>query len=263
MLGPETFVTELSVVVDTFCKTALPPDRHPGRAATLDRSEVLTLAIVGQGARFRGERDVWHYAEVRLRPLVPRLPSRPQFNRQVRRHRPALAAFALWLAGRRGGAAVPYEVVDGAAVPTRNAERRGRGWLAGLADVGQCLRRGWIHGLRMLVCATPAGAVTGWGVGPASSTDRALAETLFAHRADPAPALPSAGETATGVSLADSGCAGVACEARWVAVHHAQVVAPPQTGGHRAWSPPRRRWAAGRRQIVETVIGRLEAPFRL
>lgn len=263
MLDPETFLTELYVCVDEFCKTALRPDRHPGPAAALDRSEVLTLAIVSQWARFGSERDFWRYAEARLRPCFPRLPSRPQFNRQVRRHQPALTAFALWLAGQLGAAAAPYEVLDGTAVPTRNAKRRGRGWLAGIADIGRCLRRGWIHGLRLLVCTTPEGTVTGWGVGPASTNDRALADTLFAQRETASPALSSAGESATAVYLADSGFAGVACEAPWVAEHHAQVVAPPQTGSTHAWSRPQRRWVAGRRQIVETVIGRLEAPFRL
>jgi hypothetical protein len=100
-------------------------------------------------------------------------------------------------------------------------------------------------------------------VGPAATNDRALADTLFAQRETASPALLSAGESATAVSLADSGFAGVACEAHWVAEHHAQVVAPPQTGSTHAWSRPQRRWVAGRRQIVETVIGRLEAPFRL
>ena len=45
--------------------------------------------------------------------------------------------------------------------------------------------------------------------------------------------------------------------------HQAQVVAPPQPGSGRRWSRAERRWVAGRRQIVETVIGRLEAAFRL
>jgi hypothetical protein len=263
VLDPETFLTELYVLADDFCKAQLPPDRHPGPAAALDRSEVLALAICSQWARFRSERDFWRYAEARLRPCFPRLPSRPQFNRQLRRRQAAITAFALWLATQLGAATAPYEAMDGAAVPTRNAKRRGRGWLAGVADIGKCLRRGWIEGLRVLVCATPAGAVTGWGVGPASTGDRALAETLFAHRAGAAPALASGGESASGVYLADGGFAGTACEARWVTAHHAQVVAPPHPSSTRAWPRAERRWAAGRRQIVETVIGRLEAAFGL
>ena len=262
-MDPETFVTELYVLADEFCKTALPPDRRRGRAAALDRSEVLTLALGSQWARFSSERDFWRYAERHLRPLFPRLPSRPQFNRQVRRRRDAITAFALWLAEELGAETAPYEALDGTAVPTRNAKRRGRGWRAGVADIGRCLRRGWIEGLRLLVSTTPEGTVTGWGVGPASTNDRALADTFLAQRADPEPALPSVGPSASDVYVADSGFAGQACQRRWVDDHHAQVVAPPQPGSKHAWSRPERRWLAGKRQIVETVIGRLELPFRL
>lgn len=262
-MDPETFLVELYVLADVFCKTQLPPERRPGPAAALARSEVITLAVLSQWARFRSERDFWRYAECRLRPYFPHLPSRPQFNRQVRRQRETVTKFALWLAAQVGTATAPYEAMDGTAVPTRNAKRRGRGWLAGIADIGKCLRRGWIEGLRLLVCTTPEGTVTGWGVGPASSNDRALTETLVAQRRTPEPALPSVGHAASGVYVADSGFAGQACQAHWVAQHQAQVVAPPQTGSRHPWSHAERRWLAGKRQIVETVIGRLESAFRL
>jgi Transposase DDE domain len=264
-VDPETFLVEVYVLADEFCKTRLPPERHPGPAAALARSEVVTLGVFSQWARFGSERDFWRYTERRLRPYFPHLPSRPQFNRQLRRQHEAVSGFALWLAAQLGADTAPYEAIDGSAVPTRNAKRRGRGWLAGIADIGRCLRRGWIEGLRLLVCATPDGTVTGWGVGPASTNDRALAETVFAQRAgpEPAPDLPSVGQPASGVYVADSGFAGVDCEARWVSAHQAQVVAPPQPHGGRRWSRAERRWLAGKRQIVETVIGRLEGAFRL
>ena len=181
----------------------------------------------------------------------------------MRRQQATITAFALWLATQLGAEAAPYEALDGSAVPTRNAKRRGRGWLAGIADIGRCLRRGWIEGLRLLVSTTPDGIVTGWGVGPASTNDRALAETFFAQRAALPTALPSVGPSASSVYVADSGFAGQQCQAQWVALHHAQVVAPPQGGSHQGWSRAERRWVAGKRQIVETVIGRLESPFRL
>lgn len=262
-MDPETFLIELYVLADEFATTQLPPEHRPGPAAALDRSEVLTLAVVSQWARFGSERDFWRYAETRLRAYFPRLPHRTQFNRQLRRHQVALSACALWLAARLNAATAPYEALDGTAVPTRNAKRRGLGWLPGIADIGKCLRRGWIEGLRLLVCTTPEGTVTGWGVGPASANDRALAETLLTQRTEPIPALVSAGTTASNVYVADSGFAGAAYEARLQHELHAQVVAPPQTGSRHRWSWPERRWVAGRRQIVETVIGRLEGAFRL
>src|SRR5215218_5645076 len=236
-MDPETFLVELYVLADEFCKTRLPPEAsRPGPAAALARSEVLTLAVLGQWARFGSERDFWRYVQTRLRPYFPQLPSRPQFNRHLRRQQAALSGFALWLAARLGAATAPYEALDGTAVPTRNAKRRGRGWLPGVADIGKCLRRGWIAGLRLVVCVTPEGTVTGWGAGPASASDRALAATLLAQRAQPAPALPSAGAVASSVYLTDSGFAGAAYEARLQRALHAQLVAPPQTGSGRRWS---------------------------
>jgi len=261
--APETFLVELYVAVDEFCKTTLPPDQHPGPAAALDRSEVITLALLGQWGRFASERDFWRYAQARLRPAFPRLPSRPQFHRQVRRQQAAITALALHLADRLGAHDAPFEALDCTAVPTRNAKRRGRGWLPGIADIGFSKRRGWYEGFHLLLSADPAGVVTGWGVGPASSNDRALAETLFAQRAAPIPALLSAGQSASGVYVADAGFAGVDCETRWVTNHHAQLVAPPQGGSGRAWSPRAKRWVAGIRQVIETVFGRLLADFRL
>jgi hypothetical protein len=263
MCDPETFLVELYVVVDQFCQTQLPPDRHPGPAAALDRSEVVTLAILGQWSRFGSERDFWRYADAHLRPYFPQLPSRPQFNRHLRRQQAAITGCALWLAQQLGAASAPYEAMDGTAVPTRNAKRRGRGWLAGIAGIGRCLRRGWIHGLRLLVCVTPEGIITGWGVGPANANDHVLAETLLTVRATPNPALASVGPASSGVYVADSGFAGRDRERHWVAALHAEVVASPPPDSHRRWSKSDRRWLAGRRQIVETVIGRLESPFRL
>lgn len=259
----ETFLVELYVVIDEFGKEGGPPPVRPGPRPSLCPSEVLTLALFSQWARFRSERDFYRFATQRLRPYFPGLPSRPQLNRLIRHHQSALTRFALWLAARLGTGDAPYEVLDGTAVPTRNAKRRGRGWLAGLADIGKCLRRGWIHGLRLLVCTTPDGPVTGWGVGPASTNDRALAETFFTQRALPTPHLASVGTAASGVYVADTGFAGTDCEQRWVQDAHAQVVAPPQDDAARAWPWQDRRWLAGLRQVVESAIDRLLDPFGL
>jgi len=221
------------------------------------------LAAFGQFARFGSERDFWRYADAQLRPLFPRLPDRSQFNRLLRRHRGAIEAFALALAAALGAGDAPYEALDCTAAPTRDAKRRGRGWLPGLADVGWSNRLGWYEGFHLLVATDPAGVVTGWGCGPASANDRALAETLFAQRAAPAPRLASAGRAASNVYVADSGFAGVECEARWVAEHGTQVVAPPQAGSKRAWPWLDRRRLAALRQVVEAVFGRLLGAFRL
>ncbi len=54
MLDPETFLTELYVLADEFCKVH-PPAPRPGPAPALAESEVLTLALFAQRQRFPSE----------------------------------------------------------------------------------------------------------------------------------------------------------------------------------------------------------------
>src|SRR5262245_26096101 len=133
MIDVDTFLTILYVMVDDFCKTTLPPERHPGPQARLSRSEVVTLAVFGQWQGFGSERGFYRYARRHLRAAFPQLPTREQFNRQSRQHHDALVAFVLHLVQRLAAQRCPYEALDSAGIPTRDAKRRGAGWLPGLA----------------------------------------------------------------------------------------------------------------------------------
>jgi hypothetical protein len=95
MIDEDTFLTRLYVEVDDFCKTCLPLLVQPGPAASLCRSEVVTLGIYGQWARFQSERDFYRYALRHLRPAFPSLPHLSQFNRLLRKHHDAIVAFFL------------------------------------------------------------------------------------------------------------------------------------------------------------------------
>jgi hypothetical protein len=155
MVDADTFLTALYVAVDDLCKAHLPPEPpHPGPAAALTRSEVLTLALFGQWQGFGSERGSYRYARRHLRGACPALPAREQFNRQLRRHATALVAGLLHFARLLRAPCAPYEALDTAAVPTRDAKRRGGGWLAGLADIGWSNRLGWFEGLRLLLAVT-------------------------------------------------------------------------------------------------------------
>ncbi len=70
MLDPDTFLTTLYVMTDTFCTTNLPVEARSGPDPSLTRSEVLTLALFGQWTRFQSERDFYRYAERHLRPCA-------------------------------------------------------------------------------------------------------------------------------------------------------------------------------------------------
>jgi hypothetical protein len=263
MVDVDTFLTTLYVMVDDFCKTTLPPERHPGPPAALSRSEVVTLAIWGQWQGFGSERGFYRYAQRHLRAAFPQLPAREQFNRQLRRHHDALVAFFLHLvpllAAQRGA----YEALDSTGVPTRAAKRRGPGWLPGLADIGWSNRLGWYEGFHLLLAVSPRGVITGFGFGAASTKDQPLAATFFALRRQPQPAVPSVGRPAGGPYVVDKGFAGVGHHTVWWQTYGARVLCPPLRTSRPPWPQPLRRWLAGVRQIVETVNDKLYHTFRL
>ena len=151
MVDADTFLTALYVLADDFCKSQLPAGNPPGPKPSLTGSEVITLVIFSQWARFPSERDFYRYAVSRLRPAFPTLPRRSQFNRLTRRSYGILAAFFRHLADLLQGQLCIYEALDSSGVPTRSAKRRGAGWLPGQADIGWSNRLGWYEGFHLLL----------------------------------------------------------------------------------------------------------------
>jgi hypothetical protein len=198
MVDVDTFLTAVYVIVDDIvCE--LPVPMQPGPAPALSRSEVVTLALFAQWRRFGGERAFYRYAERHLRPLFPRLPHRSQYNRLLRRCHDVLVAVGHQLATRLDALRCAYEVLDSTGVRTRNSQRRGRGWLAGLAAKGWCSRLGYFHGVTLLTCVTPQGAITGYGLSVTTTSEQARADTFLAARHTPHPALPEVGTSACGL----------------------------------------------------------------
>ena len=263
MVDTDTFLTPLYVMIDEFCQAHLPPEVHPGPQASLSRSEVITLRLFGPWACFPSARAFYRYAPRQLRVAFPTLPPRTQFNRLLRRHYAAIVACFLHLVDLLGGRHALYEALDGSAVPTREAKRRGAGWLPGLADIGWSNRLGWYEGFPRLMAVNPRGIMTGFGIGPASAKDQPLAETFFALRQRPHLGYPSVGQPALGPYVCDKGFEGQPTHMRWWQCYGAQVLCPPKRNSHQPWSKPRRRWLAGLRQIVETVYGKVHHTFRL
>jgi hypothetical protein len=263
MVDPETFLTTLYVMVDEFCQSHLIPKTPPGPAASLSRSEVITLGLFGQWACFPSERAFYRYAQRHLRAAFPTLPHRTQFNRLLRRHYDAIVACFLHLVSLLEGRRGLYEALDSSAVPTRDAKRRGAGWLPGLADIGWSNRLGWYEGFHLLIAVNPRGVITGFGVGPASAKDQPLAETFFALRRQSHPGCLSVGKPALGPYVSDKGFEGQTAHARWWHCYGAQVMCPPKRNSRQPWSKRRRRWLAGVRQIVETVYDKVHHTFGL
>ena len=146
----------------------------------------------------------------------------------------------------------------------RQYKRRGRGWLAGQADIGFSKRiSSWFCGFRLLGVVSPEGLVTGFAFGPASAKDQPLTDTLLALCRCSAPRLPSAGVTqAGGCYVADKGFEGVN---RWpnCGEGSAVVIHPPRRNSRHPWPAGLRRQLASLRQMVETVFAKLTQTFRL
>jgi Transposase DDE domain len=198
-----------------------------------------------------------------VRPAFPQLPTREQFNRQVRQQYEALVACFLSLGRLLAAQHCLYEALDSSGIPTRDAKRRGAGWLPGLADIGWSNRLGWYEGFHLLLAVNPVGVITGFGFGPASTKDQPLAATFFALRRHPHPGLASVGAPARGPYVVDKGFEGQANQRAWWRSYGAQVLCPPKRNSKTPWPKRLRRWLAGVRQMVETVYEKLHHTFRL
>lgn len=264
MIDLETFITTLYVIIDDFCQSKLSQERaKPGPRSSLSRSEVITLALFGQWVQFPSERAFYRYAQHHLAEAFPRLPNRSQFNRLQRSYRDEITHFALFLVQVLGAQEVAYEVLDSTAAVTRDAKRRGLGWLAGQADISWSNRLGWYEGFHLLLSVTELGVITGFGFGSASTHDQQLAATLFAARHRPSPRLPSAGLPAHGSYVADKGFAGENPRRQFQEHYQVDLVTPPHQKSKQRWPKALRRWLASLRQMIETVNDKLLNTFRL
>jgi hypothetical protein len=263
MIDYETFLTELYVMADDFCKYNLPLKRKPGPQTGLSLGEVVTLAIAGQWFWYGSERAFYTHLKTNWSRAFPQLPTRTQLNRQMRQEEEAITRFALFVS-EQNSREVPYEVIDGSAVPTRDINRRGNGWLPDIAQYGKSNRLGFYEGVHLLISVTPIGSITGFGFGSANVKDSTLAETFLAARAQPQARLISVGKPALGDYLADKGFSQDNVLQRWRRLYQANVITAPKNNSRkRRWPKSLRRWLAGRRQIVETVFQKLHNVFRL
>jgi hypothetical protein len=71
----------------------LPQDKEHCYGRYRHLPHLVTLAIFGQWQGFGSERGFYRYAQHHLRAAFPQLPTREQYNRQVRQHHDALVTF--------------------------------------------------------------------------------------------------------------------------------------------------------------------------
>ena len=224
----------------------------PGRPALLTDSEVLTLAILAQWPRFRSERDFWRFASSHLRPYFPMLCSQGQLNRRIRALQPELRELQRAFAQELACPSAVYRVMDTTLVPAIVRVRASRkGLFCGQATFGRSASKTeWVYGFKVALVVDPEGVITAFGLAGAASDERPIGDALIASDRH-------------GAYLADKGFTGVEWERLWMEIYGALVAATPKNDSRRAWSKADRRWASGKRQIIEGVIGQLKDFFCL
>ena len=249
----DSFLTSLYVSVDDWWQTHyLPTARKLGRPALLADSEVLTLAILAQWPRFRSERDFWRFASAHLRGYFPNLCSQSQFNRRARDLEAEMRALQGAFASELVEPSAVYRVLDTSLIPAIVRVRACRkGLFAGQASFGRnASKTEWVYGFKVALVVDPQGVVSAFGLAPAASDERPIGDALVDSDRYEA-------------YLADKGFAGIEWERRWLEEYGALVAATPKNNDRRAWPKEDRRWASGKRQIIEGVIGQLKDFFAL
>jgi len=145
-----------------------------------------------------------------------------------------------------------YRVMDTTLIPAIVRVRASRRRLfCGQATFGRSASKTeWVYGFKVALVVDPEGVITAFGLAPASSDERPIGEALVASDRHEA-------------YLADKGFTGVHWERRWLQEYGALVAATPYDDSRRAWPKADRRWASGKRQIIEGVIGQLKDVFAL
>lgn len=166
MIDLETFRTIRDVMGDAVCQSEREPAKpNPGLHASLSKSEVITLALWGPWVPFPRERAWSRYTWHHLHEAFPPVPNRSQGTRHQRALREEITAGALFLVQLLQAQDTAYEVLERTAAVTRDAKRRGSGWLAGQADIGWSHRVGWSEGFHLRLSVTKQGVRTGLGFG--------------------------------------------------------------------------------------------------
>jgi hypothetical protein len=253
MLDLDSFLVSLYVLVEDWWKlqsASRPP--KSGRPALLSDPEVLTLAILAQWPRFRSERDFWRFASWHLRSYFPTLCSQSQLNRRIRALEPELRELQRTFAQELACPSAVYRVMDTTLVPAIVRVRASRkGLFCGQATFGRSASKTeWVYGFKVALVVDPDGVITAFGLAPAASDERPIGDALVAS-------------DRYGAYLADKGFTGVEWERLWMEIYGALVVATPKDNSRRAWTKADRRWASGKRQIIEGVIGQLKDFFCL
>jgi hypothetical protein len=242
----------LRALVDDWRRRQEPADRpKPDAPLCSRRAKSSTLAFLAQWPRFPKRARL-----LALRPGAPALllpkvgelkPAQPPYPRPGAR-----TASAPERTGRYARRALGSLPCDGHNPRPGDREGEGPPWglFCGQASFGRCRSKTeWVYGFKVALVVSPEGVVTAFFLAPAACDERPIGEILIA-------------KDRYGSYLADKGFFSLAWERHWLECYGA-LVATPKENSRRAWPEVDRRWAAGKRQVIEGVIGQLKELFGL
>jgi hypothetical protein len=203
----------------------------------------------------RSERDFWRLAWAHLPPYLPSLCSQSQLNRRIRALEPQLRLLQRALARELACPSAVFGVMDTtlvAAIVVRVRASR-KGLFCGQASFGRSASKTeWVYGLKAALVVDQEGVITAFGLAPAASDQRPIGEALVtSHRYGAyLLAYSKASRHYTVGAPLDGAIRGACC-------------GHPKNDSSRAWPKADRRWASGKRQIIEGLIGQLKDFFCL
>jgi Transposase DDE domain len=251
----DSFLVSLYVLVDDWWRERHPPSvvpNKPGRPCCANRKSSPSPSFPdGPASEARGTSGA-----SLLRTCALTLPyvlcTQGQLNRRIRALQPELRELQRDFAEDLAQPSAVYRVMDTTLVPAMVRVRASRkGLFLGQASLGRSASKTeWVYGFKAALVVDPNGVVSAFGLAPAASEERPIGEALLA-------------EDHYDAYLADKGFTGVEWERHWMEQYGALVAATPNNDSRRAWSKADRRWASGKRQIIEGIIGQLKDFFAL
>ncbi len=277
-LDLDTFLVALYTNIDDLYKAHLPETKpHVGPKPIMTDSEIITLGLGFQWWKWP-ERKIFKYVEGHWRQYFPRLLSRSEFNRRFNALGDRLARLVPLIKLQVSGYTHNYEILDCVPVPLM---KRCRGEKAKLfspeiANIGKGgSDRDWYYGIKLGLLVDPQGAITGFIMAPAKTSDRWPAEYMLCYRNNPSgtpvgvEALPpSHGKKRVGpggaiwpkigigtwnpwLYLTDRGFKGVWWEQHWESEYNTVVVTPDTYIGDDA--SKLRHMHSSSRQVIENI----------
>jgi hypothetical protein len=254
MMDLDSFLVSLYVYIDEWWKAFHPPSAsqaRPSGAAFRERGPYpghpRPVALLSQRARLLAFRFLAP-APLLPRPVLPE-PAQPQGASPG-------ARVARSAAGLRRGSYGPFGSLPRDGHDPRPGHREGEGFPQRAVRRSGFLRAQRVEdGVGLRVQGGPGGGSRrgDHGLRVGGGVLRRAAHSRGPHSLRPLRCLPGLPKGFTGIEW----------ERRWPEQYGALVAATPYDHSRRAWSKEDRRWASGKRQIIEGVIHQLKDFFSL